>query len=201
MEAQFFSTSEHNSSLLRRSVNMGWASAYDRSSFLSPLLSVTKFNMHKPLTNTEANKMHLYWFLQNKGIIIIAWRSMSAKLCSYVPVKLISEAVQSNKYGKWKCNSIHGILYSLSIVTFILCARLVFLWRLSCLKAFCFPNKDLMMVLRVLYVFISPSTNNLPLLSYSYCTHFNIKPNLLQTPSFLSEWWYGEWSPRLVCNL
>lgn len=102
-----------NSSLLRHDGNMGWASAYDRSRFLAPLLSVTKFNMHKPLTNTEANKMDL--FLQNKGIIIIAWRSVPAKLC--LPVKLISEAVQSNKFGKWKCNSIHDTLYSLNIVT------------------------------------------------------------------------------------
>lgn len=50
-----------NSSLLIHNVNMGWASVYDRSSLLFPLLSVTKFNMHKPLTNTEANKMDFYW--------------------------------------------------------------------------------------------------------------------------------------------
>lgn len=125
MEDQFFFLNVSSSSLLRHNVNMGWASAYDRSSLLPPLLSVTKFKMHKPLTNTEANKMDFYWFLQNKGIIIIAWRSRPAKLC--LPVKLISEAVQSNKFGKWKCNSIHDILYSLNIVTFILCARLGFL--------------------------------------------------------------------------
>lgn len=115
---------------LRHNVNTGWGSAYDRSSLLSHILSVTKFNMRKPLTNAEANKMDFYWLLQNKGIIIIAWRNVPAKLC--LPVKLISEGVQSNKFGKWKCISILDVPYSFNNVTFILCARPVFLWRLSC---------------------------------------------------------------------
>lgn len=84
-----------NSSLLRHDVNMGWAPAFDRFSLLSPVLSVTKFNMHKPLNNTEMQTRHpqKYGGLSN-------WFQRQCKA-----IHLESE------------NAIHGILFSLNIQT------------------------------------------------------------------------------------
>lgn len=65
-----------NSYFLRHVVNMEWASAYDRFSLLSPLLSVTQFNMHKPLTNTEANKMDFYLFLKKTKVSLLLFKGI-----------------------------------------------------------------------------------------------------------------------------
>lgn len=124
-----------NSYFLRHVVNMEWASAYDRFSLFSPLLSVTQFNMHKPLTNTEANKMDFYLFLKKTKVSLLLFKG----ICPQKYVGL------SNSFQR-QCKAIN--LESENVILFMaFCIhnRLLFLWRLSRLKVFCF-YKDTIMV-------------------------------------------------------
>lgn len=157
----------NNSPFLRHNVNMGWASAYGRYSLLSPLLSLTKFNMHKPLTNTAVNKMDFYWFLKNKGIIIIAWRNVAAEIMLACQTDFRGSAKQYIWKDKMWFYAWHSVFPPHCN------NKLIFLWGPFFLKALCF-HKDIIMV----NIFILPSTNYFPLLSHCCCPHFYIKPNI-----------------------